>query len=70
MLLPHSLSAVDVLKRDPRSPLQFPPFLPLHIFDNEDRDIRTTEEWIHMGICDGTCNPVPGLALLPVLQGI
>ncbi|XP_045153350.1 dynein axonemal heavy chain 1 [Echinops telfairi] len=45
----------------------FPVYLPLKIFDNEDFDCRTPQEWISMGLEPGSQDrkPVPGKALLP-----
>ncbi|XP_053933024.1 dynein axonemal heavy chain 1 [Cuculus canorus] len=50
-------------KRDP----VFPIYLPLTIFDNDDYDCRTPEEWISLGLEPGSHDrkPVPGKALLP-----
>lgn len=53
------------LNVDPNDPAPFPPYLPLHLFDNEEHDIRTSGEWILMGHTNGHRKPVPGLALLP-----
>uniref|UniRef100_A0A8C5ZKT2 Dynein axonemal heavy chain 1 n=1 Tax=Marmota marmota marmota TaxID=9994 RepID=A0A8C5ZKT2_MARMA len=45
----------------------FPIYLPLKVFDNEEFDCRTPQEWINMGLEPGsnTRKPVPGKALLP-----
>ncbi|NXW05287.1 DYH1 protein, partial [Fregetta grallaria] len=45
----------------------FPIYLPLKIFDNEEYDCRTPEEWISLGLEPGSHDrkPVPGKALLP-----
>ncbi|NXC44759.1 DYH1 protein, partial [Penelope pileata] len=50
-------------KKDPI----FPIYLPLKIFDNEEYDCRTPEEWISLGLEPGSHDrkPVPGKALLP-----
>ncbi|NXJ42006.1 DYH1 protein, partial [Ciconia maguari] len=50
-------------KKDPI----FPIYLPLKIFDNDEYDCRTPEEWISLGLEPGSHNrkPVPGKALLP-----
>ena len=69
MLMPKPLTDVPVLlNEDPDNPAPFPPYLPLHIFDNEEQDIRTPEEWIKMGQTNGVRKPVPGVALLPVTE--
>uniref|UniRef100_G3TQL9 Dynein axonemal heavy chain 1 n=1 Tax=Loxodonta africana TaxID=9785 RepID=G3TQL9_LOXAF len=49
-----------------RDPL-FPIYLPLKVFDNEEFDCRTPQEWINMGLEPGSQDrkPVPGKALLP-----
>ncbi|XP_053577059.1 dynein axonemal heavy chain 1 [Bombina bombina] len=41
-----------------------PTYLPLEVFDNEDFDTRTWEEWMSLGTEEQ--KPVPGQALLPV----
>ncbi|NXB67458.1 DYH1 protein, partial [Struthidea cinerea] len=45
----------------------FPIYLPLKVFDNDEYDCRTPEEWISLGLEPGSCDrkPVPGKALLP-----
>ena len=42
----------------------FPPFLPLHTFDDSEFDCRNPNEWLELGIVDGKQHPVPGKALL------
>ncbi|XP_048258404.1 dynein axonemal heavy chain 1-like isoform X3 [Haliotis rufescens] len=54
-----------ILNADPDDPAPFPPYLPLHIFDNEEFDSRTPAEWIALGQENGSRKPVPGIALLP-----
>ena len=56
-----------MLNRDEDDPAPFPAYLPLHIFDNEEFDCRTPQEWLALGLPDahGDRNPVPGVALLP-----
>ncbi|XP_072203968.1 dynein axonemal heavy chain 1 [Excalfactoria chinensis] len=46
---------------------EYPIYLPLKIFDNEEYDCRTPEEWISLGLEPGSHDrkPVPGKALLP-----
>ncbi|CAG5132289.1 unnamed protein product, partial [Candidula unifasciata] len=66
LLMPKQQSDVNVLlNRDEDDPAPFPAYLPLHIFDDEEFDIHTPEEWISLGNMDGIRYPVPGLALLP-----
>ncbi|KAM4652007.1 dynein axonemal heavy chain 1 [Discoglossus pictus] len=45
-----------------------PTYLPLEVFDDEEYEIRTCDEWIGLGFEDGSSEwkPVPGQALLPV----
>uniref|UniRef100_A0A8C5T8B7 Dynein axonemal heavy chain 1 n=1 Tax=Malurus cyaneus samueli TaxID=2593467 RepID=A0A8C5T8B7_9PASS len=45
----------------------FPIYLPLNVFDNDEFDCRTPEEWISLGLEPGSSDrkPVPGKALLP-----
>ncbi|KAM9332808.1 dynein axonemal heavy chain 1-like [Pholidichthys leucotaenia] len=49
----------------PDSPIS--PYLPLEIFDNEDYDCRTPEEWLSLGSAEWSpdLKPIPGKALLP-----
>ncbi|NXP52104.1 DYH1 protein, partial [Heliornis fulica] len=58
---PDSMSNIE--KKDP----VFPLYLPLKIFDNNEYDCRTPEEWISLGLEPGSQDrkPVPGKALLP-----
>uniref|UniRef100_A0A8C2YBK7 Dynein axonemal heavy chain 1 n=1 Tax=Coturnix japonica TaxID=93934 RepID=A0A8C2YBK7_COTJA len=46
---------------------EYPIYLPLKIFDDEEYDCRTPEEWISLGLEPGSHErkPVPGKALLP-----
>ena len=69
MLMPKPMDPTPVLlNEDPDDPAPFPPYLPLHVFDNEEKDIRTPAEWITLGETDGVRKPVPGKALLPVAE--
>lgn len=47
----------------------FPPFLPLHTFDDTEYDCRNPKEWLELGFIDGKQHPVPGKALLPKDNG-
>lgn len=69
MLMPKPMDPTPVLlNEDPDNPAPFPPYLPLHIFDNEEKDIRTPAEWTTLGKVNGVRKPVPGKALLPVAE--
>ncbi|XP_076467072.1 dynein axonemal heavy chain 1-like isoform X2 [Babylonia areolata] len=69
MLMPRPMGSTPVLlNEDPDDPAPFPPYLPLHIFDNDDKDVRTPDEWVAMGQTNGVRKPVPGIALLPVTE--
>ncbi|KAM6256563.1 LOW QUALITY PROTEIN: dynein axonemal heavy chain 1 [Porphyrio hochstetteri] len=59
---PDSMPTIEE-KKDPIFPL----YLPLKVFDNDEYDCRTPEEWISLGLEPGSPNrkPVPGKALLP-----
>ncbi|XP_048343305.1 LOW QUALITY PROTEIN: dynein axonemal heavy chain 1 [Sphaerodactylus townsendi] len=50
-------------KKDPL----FPFYLPLQVFDDEEYDCRTPEEWLLLGLEPGSQDrkPIPGKALLP-----
>ncbi|PVD29059.1 hypothetical protein C0Q70_11656 [Pomacea canaliculata] len=68
-LMPKDTGSDTVLlNADPDNPAPFPPYLPLHIFDNEEKDCRTPNEWVAMGQTNGTRKPVPGISLLPVIS--
>ncbi|XP_029991393.1 dynein heavy chain 1, axonemal [Sphaeramia orbicularis] len=43
------------------------PYLPLEIYDNEEYDCRTPEDWLALGKTEKSsyCKPIPGKALLP-----
>ena len=43
----------------------FPPFLPLHLFDDERFEVWTPREWMAKGVDGQSCRPLPGRALLP-----
>ncbi|NXK03929.1 DYH1 protein, partial [Herpetotheres cachinnans] len=59
---PDNMPAIEE-KKDP----VFPIYLPLKVFDNDEYDCRTPEEWISLGLEPGSHErkPVPGKALLP-----
>ena len=66
LLMPKDQTDEPVkLNVDPDDPAPFKPYLPLDIFDNDEFDCRTHEEWIMMGQDNGSRKPVPGVALLP-----
>ncbi|XP_043259514.1 dynein axonemal heavy chain 1-like [Colletes gigas] len=39
--------------------------LPLEIFDDQEYDCRTTEDWINLGIIDGVSYPLPATVFVP-----
>nr|CAI5840363.1 unnamed protein product [Callosobruchus analis] len=39
-------------------------FLPLELFDDEEYDVRTPENWLQHGVIDGVRYPLPGEAFL------
>ena len=47
------------------NPATFPPFLPIHIFDDTEYDCHNPEEWLELGVVGEVQKPVPGKALLP-----
>ncbi|NXJ01758.1 DYH1 protein, partial [Psophia crepitans] len=59
---PDNMATIE----DRKDPV-FPTYLPLKIFDNDEYDCRTPEEWISLGLEPGSHDrkPVPGKALLP-----
>ncbi|XP_026674744.1 dynein heavy chain 1, axonemal-like [Ceratina calcarata] len=40
-------------------------FLPLDIFDDEEYDCRTTDDWLNLGTMDGTRYPLPATVFVP-----
>ena len=61
---PNGFKSVK-LNADSEDPAPFPPYLSLDIFDDDEFDCRTPQEWIEMGKENGVRKPVPGRALLP-----
>ena len=57
-----------VMLNDSPDPAPFPHYLPLHLFDNEDYECRTPEEWLGLGLVDGVRKPIPAKALLPAFD--
>ncbi|MED6248877.1 hypothetical protein ATANTOWER_006426, partial [Ataeniobius toweri] len=60
-LMPRHLNSTDPISDNVLSPI-----LPLEIFDNEDYDCRTPEDWLALGKTEGSPGqkPVPAKALL------
>ncbi|XP_059505480.1 dynein axonemal heavy chain 1 [Stegostoma tigrinum] len=50
-----------------KNPPQFTAYLPLEVFDDEEFECRTPEEWLQLGYEEGSDvrKPIPGKALLP-----
>lgn len=65
-LMPKQQSGPVFLNTNEEDPAPFPPYLPLHIFDNEEFDSHLPDEWTVLGEETGNRKPVPGYALLPV----
>lgn len=59
------VNEIVLLNVPDRDPAPFPPFLPLHYFDNDDYEIWTPDEWLNKGIEHSVYKPIPGRALLP-----
>ena len=57
-----------VLLNESPDPAPFPHYLPLHLFDNEEYEVRTPEEWLSLGLEDGRRKPIPAKALLPAFD--
>nr|XP_013047409.2 dynein axonemal heavy chain 1 isoform X1 [Anser cygnoides]XP_047928500.1 dynein axonemal heavy chain 1 isoform X1 [Anser cygnoides]XP_047928502.1 dynein axonemal heavy chain 1 isoform X1 [Anser cygnoides]XP_047928506.1 dynein axonemal heavy chain 1 isoform X1 [Anser cygnoides] len=66
-LMPRHHDSENMLTIEEKKDPVFPTYLPLKIFDNEEYDCRTPEEWISLGLEPGCHDrkPVPGKALLP-----
>ncbi|KFQ50251.1 Dynein heavy chain 1, axonemal, partial [Nestor notabilis] len=66
-LMPRHHDPDNMPTIEDKKDLLFPIYLPLKIFDNEEYDCRTPEEWISLGLEPGSHDrkPVPGKALLP-----
>ena len=56
---------VILLNEPDKEPAPFPPFLPLHYFDDENFEVWNPQEWLDKGIYHNTYKPIPGRALLP-----
>ncbi|XP_044079595.1 dynein axonemal heavy chain 1 isoform X1 [Siniperca chuatsi] len=65
LLMPRHPSSSDEHVNTPDNPVS--PYLPLEIFDNEEYDCRTPEDWLALGNAEGSPNrkPIPAKALLP-----
>ena len=59
---------IIILNAQDKDPAPFPPFLPLHYFDDENFEIWTPNEWLNKGIERHVYKPLPGRALLPNVQ--
>jgi dynein heavy chain len=66
-LMPRHRPADEVilLNVPNKDPAPFPPFLPLHYFDDENYEIWNPQEWLDKGVYHHTYKPLPGRALLP-----
>ncbi|XP_076646491.1 dynein axonemal heavy chain 1-like [Halictus rubicundus] len=42
--------------------------LPLDLFDDEEYDCRTIEDWLNLGIIDGKRSPLPATVFVPTFQ--
>lgn len=67
MLMPIHRPANEVvfLNVPGKDAAPFPPFLPLHYFDDETFEVWTPEEWLKKGVDRKVYKPVPAKALLP-----
>ncbi|XP_071349900.1 dynein axonemal heavy chain 1-like [Trachinotus anak] len=65
LIMPRRPNSSDEDVTTPDNPVS--PYLALEIFDNEDYDCRTPEDWLALGSTEGSPHqkPVPGKALLP-----
>ncbi|KAM3621699.1 uncharacterized protein V6R79_014713 [Siganus canaliculatus] len=69
LLMPRQRSSSDPDTEDPERPEEsVSPYIPLEIFDNNDYDSRTPEDWLTLGCTEETAErkPIPAKALLPV----
>ncbi|NXE88109.1 DYH1 protein, partial [Menura novaehollandiae] len=66
-LMPRHLDPDNMPAIEETKDSVFPIYLPLKVFDNDEYDCRTPEEWISLGLEPGSLDrkPVPGKALLP-----
>ena len=58
------------LNANAADPAPFPPYLPLHIFDDGEHDCRRPKEWLKLGKVNGVRKPVPGKTLLPTRDDV
>ncbi|KAM4613811.1 dynein axonemal heavy chain 1 [Polymixia lowei] len=73
LLMPRHQSSSEEHVTTPENPA--PPvdnYLPLEIFDNEEYDCRTPEDWLALGCTEGSTDrkPIPAKALLPTTDTI
>ncbi|KAM9856968.1 dynein axonemal heavy chain 1 [Aulostomus maculatus] len=70
LLMPRRLGNSDTDGTDPDSSMS--PYLPLEIFDSDEFDCRTPEDWLALGMADRSPDrkPIPAKALLPTDDGI
>ncbi|XP_023791251.1 dynein heavy chain 1, axonemal [Cyanistes caeruleus] len=66
-LMPRHYDPDNIPPIEEKKDTVFPIYLPLKVFDNDEFDCRTPEEWISLGLEPGSFDrkPVPGKALLP-----
>ncbi|XP_038005283.1 dynein heavy chain 1, axonemal [Motacilla alba alba] len=66
-LMPRHYDPDDMPPIEETKDSVFPIYLPLQVFDNDEFDCRTPEEWMSLGQEPGSSDrkPVPGKALLP-----
>ncbi|XP_040015424.1 dynein heavy chain 1, axonemal [Xiphias gladius] len=66
IIMPRHPSSCDEHVTTPDNPVS--PYLPLEIFDNEEYDCRTPEDWLALGTAEGSPDqkPLPAKALLPI----
>ncbi|KAM7402690.1 hypothetical protein PAMP_017906 [Pampus punctatissimus] len=65
LLMPRRWGSSDEHVTSPDNPVS--PYLPLEIFDNEEYDCRTPEDWLALGNAEASPDrkPIPAKALLP-----
>lgn len=66
LLMPKQHKNLNIiLMMNPDDPAPFPPYLPLHLFDNTEFDCRVPRDWMKLGDMTKARHPIPSLCLLP-----
>ncbi|CAH1982455.1 unnamed protein product [Acanthoscelides obtectus] len=65
-LMPVDILSAHPEEAGPTNLSRWTSFLPLELFDDEDYDVRTPENWLQHGVIEGVRYPLPGEAYLEI----